>query len=261
MLLKPTSHARTSTSTSKSPVILELARRSVHKAQTEGWRALMAAGRVWLTYRLHQNILDPLLMRREPAGVGDIAPINDLTLLGGHRDDAYEYEPTPYVLFRWMQQALPQDVSNWTFVDIGAGRGRIVASAAKTAYARVVGVEFAEEFCRDAARTVATLPAAQKLAREVNIVCADASAFQVPDGPCIFYLFNPFEAPVMRAFLRHVVASYDEQPRPMLLAYYNPKHAHAIAEFPQAKRCKLRVGTRWKFGLFSPYRFELYEIG
>ncbi|MGH7100445.1 MAG: hypothetical protein ACREE4_22750, partial [Stellaceae bacterium] len=55
----------------------------------------------------------------------------------------------------------------------------------------------------------------------VRSVLCNAAEFDIPDDPCILYLYNPFEAAVVKHVARRVVASYRVNPRHILIVYYN----------------------------------------
>ncbi len=141
-----------------------------------------------------------------------------LTIASEHRAAGEAYEATPRRVIGWVQNLLPRDVANWSFIDVGAGRGRVVAAAASYSYRQVLGVGFAAELQRDARRYIASMPAEGRMACEVDVIEADATTFEIPAGPCFFYLYNPFDAPVLRKFLANVIASHQDQPRQIRIA-------------------------------------------
>ena len=51
----------------------------------------------------------------------------------------------------------------------------------------------------------------------------DASAFPIPPGPLVFFLFNPFTGPVLEAVADNIRRSFAQDPRPMCVAYHAPQ--------------------------------------
>lgn len=90
--------------------------------------------------------------------------------------------------------------------------------SASLPYKRVIGVEFSKELLSDALVNLARLPKHKRLAKDVLSVGADATEFEVPDGNCLFFLFHPFGASVMRKFLQNVIPSSKESPRDIVFA-------------------------------------------
>lgn len=240
--------------------IHRLIAKSARILRNDGLAALLRYLRAVVFVRLHSKVFDHLCVDEEPATVSQITQIHSLTIAGDHRADSVEYAPTPYMVIRWMQSLLPEDVANWSFVDIGVGRGRVISAAARQPYRLVVGIEHATELRRDALRNITGMPAEARMAHKVDVINTDAATFEIPDGPCIIYLFNPFGVRVLRKFLANVIASQQKRPRRILVAYYNPVHADVMTEFQQITKCELPLKARMRFATLSPYGFELYEI-
>jgi hypothetical protein len=54
----------------------------------------------------------------------------------------------------------------------------------------------------------------------------------LPLTPLVIYLFNPFAAPVLEAFLRHLENSLRQNPREVSLLYFNPELPQVFARHP-----------------------------
>jgi hypothetical protein len=98
-------------------------------------------------------------------------------------------------------------------VDVGAGKGRAI-NWFLSAYPRnrVVGIELDPDVC---ART------AKRLRKHTNVtvLCGDATELLPADGT-VFYLFNPFEEPVLAKFAGALLRTHGEGRR---VVYYNCK--------------------------------------
>ncbi len=55
----------------------------------------------------------------------------------------------------------------------------------------------------------------------VRIVTQDAAEFELPQHPCLVYLFNPFAAPVIRRILKRVEVAFANRPGDADLLYVN----------------------------------------
>ena len=64
-------------------------------------------------------------------------------------------------MFDWALSAIDDDLSQLSFVDYGAGKGRVLLLAAQHPFAAVGGIEFAEELHDDAAMNIAQFPRSQ----------------------------------------------------------------------------------------------------
>jgi predicted RNA methylase len=86
---------------------------------------------------------------------------------------------------------LPDDVSTFTFVDYGAGKGRCCFLASAKNFRKIVGVEFARELCADMERNIKRFKAPWQRCSNFEVICLDATRYDIPDGDCVLFMFNP----------------------------------------------------------------------
>jgi SAM-dependent methyltransferase len=138
--------------------------------------------------------------------------------LSGH-----QYFPTEPWLFEQIMQALPIDFQNFTFVDLGSGKGRVLLMAAPYGFKKIMGVEFIPEWHRIAEQNIRKFTAQYGTASAIESFCMDAREFDFPAGPLVVYLFNPFPEPVFAAVLGKLRQSVLANPRPLFIAYRYPE--------------------------------------
>jgi SAM-dependent methyltransferase len=108
------------------------------------------------------------------------------------------------------------------FVDIGAGKGKTCLFAAGLGVFReVVGVELSPDLVRVAEANAANA------GRSIRFLCADARTYELPAGRTLVYLFNPFDAATLRAFLARNAAHFREGGS--VVAYVDNREAAEIA--------------------------------
>jgi len=183
-----------------------------------------------------------------------------MTINSRNRKHGVEYTPSSYLALNWVLRLLPVDHTSWTFVDVGAGRGRVVCAAARLPFKGVIGIDFCEEFCQDARKNVALIPDKEIVTDSISIVHEDITNFTPPPGNCVYYLFNPFNRAVMEPFIRGLVADYEREPRSLLLVYYNPVCADILEQTPEICEIHLPFYTRLKFRLATPHRLKMFHI-
>jgi SAM-dependent methyltransferase len=129
-------------------------------------------------------------------------------LKSGHRHDRHNtayYGIAPSVfealMKRWRKSGPAALIEEFSLIDIGAGMGRAVLMAAEMPFRAVVGVELNATLAGIARRNLTLWRAAGRARAPMKIVCQDAVEFQLPHGPCLALLFNPFGAPVLRRLL------------------------------------------------------------
>jgi SAM-dependent methyltransferase len=138
--------------------------------------------------------------------------------LSGH-----QYFPTEPWLFEQIMQALPIDFHEFTFVDLGSGKGRVLLMAAPYGFKRIMGVEFMPEWHRVAEENIRKFATQYAIASPIESFCMDAREFDFPGGPLVVYLFNPFPEPVLAVVLEKLRESQLSNPRPVFVAYRYPE--------------------------------------
>jgi len=96
---------------------------------------------------------------------------------------------------RWRKTlpAVSGRIEAYSFVDVGAGKGRALLLAAELPFRKVVGVELSEELASIARGNVARWSRVARInARRIRVVQGDAAKFRWPRTPLLVYLYNPF---------------------------------------------------------------------
>jgi len=122
-------------------------------------------------------------------------------------------------------------MQDFTFIDLGSGKGRVLLMASDYPFKRIIGVEFMPELHRAAQKNVANYSNARQRCRLIESVCMDARDFQFPPEPLVAYLFNPFSESTFAHVLEGLRRSVEQSPRPVYIAYrfteFEPLLAHA----------------------------------
>lgn len=144
---------------------------------------------------------------------------------------ATHYEPTPVGDLDVLLALVPFPIAATTFVDLGAGMGRAILLAARHPFARIVGVEISPALCAIARDNLAAIERATLRCRDVRIKRADARAYAFPRGELIVYLFNPFDATILREVLSRLATRSDR----VALIYHTPVERDCIDAHPAFK--------------------------
>ena len=139
----------------------------------------------------------------------------------------------------WLRECRPlAPIERTIFLDVGAGKGRAMMLASQHPFLRVQGVELNLDLaaiCKDNLALWKADQEAEALA-PLELHIADATKYPLPIEPTLAYLFHPFEAKLLRRFLRHVLASLRAHPRPFDLVYVNAEHDSLLDHIVGLKR-------------------------
>jgi len=136
------------------------------------------------------------------------------------------YQPTERELFHEMIGTLAEhtklDFREFTFIDLGSGKGRTLLMASDYPFQRIVGVELLPSLNEIAQQNLAQYQSESQKCFAIESTCADATTFDLPLTPLVIYLFNPFPEPGLRRALAELKNSLLRNPRPIYVLYHNP---------------------------------------
>jgi hypothetical protein len=211
-------------------------------------------------HRLHERVLDAPIEQLFFKPTKDPVPLAGLTVRGPNREHGHDYRPTPCALFEWTLAGIDHDFSRLTFVDHGAGKGRVLLLASQHPFQAIGGIEFAEELHDDATMNIAQFPRSRMKCRNVECVLDDAAALGPPAGESVHYFFNPFSRELFAEVLRNIVVSYRKRPRRLYLILVDmPEVTDLIDNSGVFQRHALPLIEQVKVRLFSPYEVALYR--
>jgi precorrin-6B methylase 2 len=146
---------------------------------------------------------------------GGITPLKKLAIDSRHVAHGVHYAPTRVRYFRAVLRTL-QIPHDSVFVDLGAGKGRLLLLAAQSGrFRKVVGVEFSAELCRTAEQNIRRFQRHCAGNVRFEVVNADAADYEVQPDQNMFFMFNPFGPVVMEQVIQHIRRSLEEAPRPV----------------------------------------------
>lgn len=139
------------------------------------------------------------------------------------------YQPIEAPLFHEMLRALDLDYSQFTFIDIGSGKGRPLLMAAEYPFRRIVGIELLPELNAIAEENIRRFPEEQKRCRQIEARQEDAREFAFPSDPLVVFMFHPLPESGFRRVMANLANSISATPRPVRLIYANPLYESIVA--------------------------------
>ena len=152
------------------------------------------------------------------------------------RGDRTRYESASPRTFRRLIHAAAVVPEERVFVDLGCGKGRTLLLAAELSFKRVVGVEISGRLAAVARRNAEHWSRSDSSHSPIDVVEADAAAFELPPEPLLLYLFNPFGPQTLKPVLDGLVRSHHANPRPIELIYHGGDYPDVFDQTPSLRR-------------------------
>lgn len=162
-------------------------------------------------------------------------------LSSGHRHDRHSegYYGTAPSLFhslvsRW-EQTLPAaglSLPDYSFVDLGCGKGRVLMMASEYRFRSIAGVELNPVLARVAQKNLAGWMRSPRACEDIRVLHEDVLSAPLPDGPAVLYCFNSFEREMVRLLLHHLAEDSMARCHPIDLLYVHPDHSALVRQTP-----------------------------
>lgn len=172
---------------------------------------------------------------------------SELTVISPENQSA----ANPYVMTRsralrhaFRVSGVPRD---FCFNDIGCGKGRVVVVAALSGFKQVRGLDFAPELIDIAERNIRKLKSRLPQDSKITVERADVTTCDYGPEDCVFFLYNPFSADVMRKFCERLRNSLDEFPRKIWVIYADPAQLPTMLQHLPVEEVKRSVYGGFEF--------------
>ena len=169
---------------------------------------------------------------------GGLIPAGDLrTGAAADRFVTAYYAVAPSILNTlldlWQTRTAPPfPLDQYTFLDVGCGKGRALLLAAENPFQEVVGIELNPSLAAVNRANLAAAASNPDLLAPIRLIEGDALTTPLPSSPTLVFLFHPFEAPALRRFLRLVADEFAHRPTQLDILYVNAEHAAVLDRSP-----------------------------
>lgn len=167
---------------------------------------------------------------------------------------AYFYVPSTASVIRNVLATIPLKPNEFTFVDMGSGKGRALLVASEFSYAKIVGIELSDHLHEIAEANVKRFGPPSQRCVNFELRCMDAADYSFSDAPLVLFLFDPFGREVLEKVVANLEASLSATPRAAYVVYFCP-HFEEVLKHSTALRKLKEGGPRWQ-----PWnRYVVYE--
>jgi len=126
------------------------------------------------------------------------------------------YVPMPTRIFHYIIDALPIHPADYLFVDIGAGKGKVLMAAAEHGFSELIGVEADSRLsvtCR------ANILSCELSAYPCTIVNQDVMEWELPDSPAVAFLYSPFTRDGIERFMNSLESRLSSRSTSLILVF------------------------------------------
>ena len=167
------------------------------------------------------------------------------------------YQPTEPTLFHEMLESLKQvtpkiNLPEFTFIDIGSGKGRALLLASQYPFKRILGIELLPELHRVAKDNISKYKSDSQKCFAIESVCGDAREFIFPPEPTVLYLFNPLPEVGLERLIANLDLSLQRSSRPVYVIYHNPLLEPVVARCTALKK----IGGTNQYSLYGSGAFS-----
>ena len=157
------------------------------------------------------------------------------------------YQPTEPALFHEMLAALNIAFEDFTFIDLGSGKGRTLLMASDYPFRRIIGVELLPALNRVAQDNLQKYKSETQKCFQVESSAPMRANSHSPPNPLVLYLSNPLPQAGLAQVMENLERSLEEHPRRVRVLYHNPIHEDVLS------------ARRWLKRTAGTHQFSLYE--
>jgi SAM-dependent methyltransferase len=217
----------------------------------------------WMTLRYlliyllsYKPFNDGSFDRRHGTDTAGMVPTVDLDI----EDDSTKWQSNLYLgsparVTRHLIRSLAINPGDFTFVDYGSGKGRVLFAAADFPFKKVVGVEISQALHAVAEQNLVSYRGAA-LASEIELWCGNALDYPLPAGDLVLHMYHPFGPDILKEMLQVIEQAKRAEPGRRILVPYLFSIGVSKAVFQEFPAFEL---IRDELCVNNLYRWTLYE--
>lgn len=148
----------------------------------------------------------------------------------GHDSFAQGYEAITHEFFSKMMSDLRICHSQYSFIDLGSGKGMSLMLASPFCFSKIIGVELSESLHSIANKNIDRFSRMRSHSPPFELFCMNAVEFEYPLTNLVVFLYNPFQEPIMRKVVAAIERSIESHPRKVFVLYRTPWQKHLFRQ-------------------------------
>lgn len=198
-------------------------------------------------------------LEKHPSGVQRWVKSDEI--VGDAGASRVNYDAYPRLPLLWSIAALGIDPREFTFIDFGSGRGRLILAAATLPFKQCLGVEFSRTLHAEAAENISSYPTNQLACFDNASFNVDARSLPIPEGNIVAFFFNPFLGPVLDQVANNLSEAARSSGRRIYVIFANTTGAALFPGRADFQRIRPEGLARLKLTFFGTIPLEFYRVG
>lgn len=207
-------------------MVKQIASRVVRVVKEEGITALLQKAVMVARYPFRRAAADNFDNGRNVDTTKEI-PLWRLQIPYANAKFGFRYQATDPSFFSDALSAVPADFTDFTFLDLGCGKGRTLLLASEYKFKRIVGVEFSSKLAAIARQNISITGS------RAEVIEADACQFSFPNENLLVYMYNPFGGVVMDTVITNLANWARTSNKLGFVAYVNPACRQSFQSVPE----------------------------
>ena len=146
-------------------------------------------------------------------------PLATMNFQSKNKTAGLEYQSHHPGIIRAGLAALPIRPEDYTFIDFGCGKGRVLLVASGFAFRKIIGLEFAPSLAETARRNLERYRGARQKCTSIEVKTIDATEYVLVPEPQVLYFYSPFSKGVLDQIAQNIEDSLRHWPRDLLVLF------------------------------------------
>lgn len=146
--------------------------------------------------------------------------------------EVFGYEPVSAQRLSEILDHIPIAPEQYTFVDLGSGKGRAVLVASRYPFKEIIGIEISSELCTIARKNVKLYRPPEQVCRNIEILNLDALEYKFPASPLIVFMYRPFGENTLMKVIANLSSALELSNNPSYVIYVNPQLEALLRKSP-----------------------------
>jgi SAM-dependent methyltransferase len=128
------------------------------------------------------------------------------------------------------------DIGDYTFADLGCGKGRVTIVASEFPFRRIMGIELSPDLTRIARTNAATVTHNFPHRTQIDIFETNAVDFPFPDGKLVVFLYHSFGRKLLAGLIERLESRLSSGLLHLFFVYCNPVNGDLFDASPAFER-------------------------